>query len=160
LGERRLTRGEIRWYTFCLPDKRRPVLILTRNEVIDHLNEIVVAPATLEWDWSPSADASTIIQDAPGVTVNTGGVPLRHGEMTAFRTLAAAVDRHLRVFVQVEGNGLWATMAPVGFGPLDPNEDPPIRTEPDPDGLNPNCIHVAAAEQAKKLIFSVPPTYP
>jgi mRNA interferase MazF len=39
-------RGEIRWYTFALPDKRRPVLILTRNEVIDHLNEIIVVPLT------------------------------------------------------------------------------------------------------------------
>jgi mRNA interferase MazF len=39
-------RGEIRWYTFALPDKRRPVLILTRNEVIDSLNEIVVVPIT------------------------------------------------------------------------------------------------------------------
>jgi mRNA interferase MazF len=39
-------RGEIRWYTFALPDKRRPVLILTRDEVIDHLNEIIVAPIT------------------------------------------------------------------------------------------------------------------
>jgi mRNA interferase MazF len=38
--------GEIRWYTFRLPDKRRPVLVLTRNEVIDHLNEIIVVPAT------------------------------------------------------------------------------------------------------------------
>jgi mRNA interferase MazF len=41
-----LKRGEIRWYTFRLPDKRRPVLILTRSEVIDRLNEIIVAPAT------------------------------------------------------------------------------------------------------------------
>jgi len=39
-------RGEIRWYTFRLPDKRRPVLVLTRNEVIDLLNEIIVVPAT------------------------------------------------------------------------------------------------------------------
>lgn len=38
--------GEIRWYTFRLPDKRRPVLILSRNEVIDHLNEIIVVPVT------------------------------------------------------------------------------------------------------------------
>ena len=41
-----MKRGEIRWYTFRLPDKRRPVLILARNEVIDRLNEIIVAPAT------------------------------------------------------------------------------------------------------------------
>jgi mRNA interferase MazF len=39
-------RGEIRWYKFQLPDKRRPVLILTRDEVIDHLNEIIVVPVT------------------------------------------------------------------------------------------------------------------
>ena len=41
-----MRRGEIRWYTFRLPDKRRPVLVLTRNQVIDHLNEIIVVPAT------------------------------------------------------------------------------------------------------------------
>ena len=41
-----MRRGEIRWYTFRLPDKRRPVLILTRSEVIDRLNEIIVVPAT------------------------------------------------------------------------------------------------------------------
>jgi len=29
-----------------VPDKRRPVLVLTREEVIDHLNEIIVAPVT------------------------------------------------------------------------------------------------------------------
>ena len=41
-----MTRGEIRWYTFHLPDKRRPVLELTRDEVIDSLNEIIVVPVT------------------------------------------------------------------------------------------------------------------
>lgn len=41
-----MKRGEIRWYTFRLPDKRRPVLILTRNEVVDHLNEVIVVPVT------------------------------------------------------------------------------------------------------------------
>lgn len=41
-----MRRGEIRWYTFRLPDKRRPVLILTRSEVIDRLNEVMVVPAT------------------------------------------------------------------------------------------------------------------
>ena len=41
-----MKRGEIRWYTFRLPDKRRPILILTRDEVIDRLNEIIVVPVT------------------------------------------------------------------------------------------------------------------
>jgi mRNA interferase MazF len=39
-------RGEIRWYTFRSPDKRRPVLIITRDEIIDRLNEIIVVPVT------------------------------------------------------------------------------------------------------------------
>jgi mRNA interferase MazF len=39
-------RGEIRWYTFRPPDKCRPVLLLTRDEVIDQLGEVIVAPAT------------------------------------------------------------------------------------------------------------------
>jgi mRNA interferase MazF len=41
-----VTRGEIRWYTFRLPDKRRPVMIPTRSEVIDSLNELIVVPVT------------------------------------------------------------------------------------------------------------------
>lgn len=41
-----MRRGEIRWYTFAAPDKRRPVLLLTRSSVIDTLNEIIVVPAT------------------------------------------------------------------------------------------------------------------
>ena len=41
-----MRRGEIRWYTFAAPDKRRPVLLLTRTSIIDMLNEIIVAPAT------------------------------------------------------------------------------------------------------------------
>jgi mRNA interferase MazF len=41
-----VNRGEIRWYTFRLPDKRRPVLILTRDDVLSRLNEIIVVPIT------------------------------------------------------------------------------------------------------------------
>jgi mRNA interferase MazF len=45
-GSQAVRRGEIRWYTFAAPDKRRPVLLLTRTSVIDLLNEIIVVPAT------------------------------------------------------------------------------------------------------------------
>lgn len=38
--------GEVRWYTFKAPDKRRPVLILTRNSAIGFLNALTVAPIT------------------------------------------------------------------------------------------------------------------
>jgi mRNA interferase MazF len=36
----------MRWYAFPHPDKRRPVLILSRNVVLDQLNEIIIVPAT------------------------------------------------------------------------------------------------------------------
>jgi mRNA interferase MazF len=39
-------RGEIRWYRFGHPDKRRPVLVLTRDSVLDYLGEVTIAPIT------------------------------------------------------------------------------------------------------------------
>jgi mRNA interferase MazF len=38
--------GEIRWYKFTRADKKRPVLILTRNSVLEYLGEVTVAPIT------------------------------------------------------------------------------------------------------------------
>jgi mRNA interferase MazF len=41
-----MRRGEVRWYTFGVPDKRRPVLILTRTSALRFLSGITVAPIT------------------------------------------------------------------------------------------------------------------
>lgn len=41
-----MRRGEIRWYRFAQPDKRRPVLVLTRDSIILSLGEVTVAPLT------------------------------------------------------------------------------------------------------------------
>src|SRR5579859_3897333 len=41
-----MKRGEVRWYKFTHPDKKRPVLILTRNSIIEYLDEVTVAPIT------------------------------------------------------------------------------------------------------------------
>ncbi len=41
-----MKRGEVRWYTFTHPDKKRPVLILTRDSILEYLGEITVAPVT------------------------------------------------------------------------------------------------------------------
>jgi mRNA interferase MazF len=38
--------GEIRWYKVIRPDKKRPVLILTRDSVLEYLGEVTVAPIT------------------------------------------------------------------------------------------------------------------
>jgi mRNA interferase MazF len=41
-----MQRGEVRWYTFARPDKRRPVVILTRTAAIEYLGEVTIAPVT------------------------------------------------------------------------------------------------------------------
>ena len=41
-----MKRGEIRWYRFQSPDKRRPVVVLTRDSALDYLNEVTIAPIT------------------------------------------------------------------------------------------------------------------
>lgn len=41
-----MKRGEIRWYKFARPDKKHPVLILTRDPILEYLGEVTVAPVT------------------------------------------------------------------------------------------------------------------
>jgi mRNA interferase MazF len=41
-----MKRGEVRWYRFTAPDKKRPVVILTRTSAIDFLGEVTIAPIT------------------------------------------------------------------------------------------------------------------
>lgn len=51
---RELSRGEIWRYQFRAPDKRRPVLVLSRQDVIGLLNTVVVAPITSTIRGAPS----------------------------------------------------------------------------------------------------------
>ena len=41
-----MKRGEIRWYKFAHPDKKRPVLILTRDSILEYLGEVTIATIT------------------------------------------------------------------------------------------------------------------
>jgi mRNA interferase MazF len=61
-----MKRGEIRWYKFIHPDRKRPILILTRDSMIDYLGEVTVAPIT------------TTIRDIPSEVVLTQreGMPM------------------------------------------------------------------------------------
>lgn len=56
-----MQRGEVRWFRFPRPDKRRPVLILTRDSALDFLGEVTVAPIT------------STIRDIPSEVVLTPG---------------------------------------------------------------------------------------
>jgi mRNA interferase MazF len=50
----RVNRGEIWLYTFGSPDKRRPVLVLSRQKAIDLLRTVLVAPITSAARGAPS----------------------------------------------------------------------------------------------------------
>lgn len=43
---RRLSRGDVWMYEFSAPDKRRPVVVLSRQAVIPLLRTVMVAPVT------------------------------------------------------------------------------------------------------------------
>jgi mRNA interferase MazF len=49
-----VNRGEVWLYRFKAPDKRRPVLVLTRQEVIPLLHTVMVAPITSAQRGAPS----------------------------------------------------------------------------------------------------------
>ncbi|MGI8908192.1 MAG: type II toxin-antitoxin system PemK/MazF family toxin [Candidatus Sumerlaeaceae bacterium] len=41
-----IAHGDVRWFRFRRPDKKRPVVVLTRNSAIAYLGELTVAPIT------------------------------------------------------------------------------------------------------------------
>ena len=54
-----MQRGEIRWYRFASPDKRRPVLVLGNDEALPSFSQIPVIPLStqvrgLSWEVSLS----------------------------------------------------------------------------------------------------------
>jgi mRNA interferase MazF len=60
-----MRRAEVRWYRFSRPDKKRPVLLLTRDSALEFLGEVTIAPVT------------STIRDIPSEVVLTteDGVP-------------------------------------------------------------------------------------
>jgi mRNA interferase MazF len=42
----RIARGDVRLYNFSSPDKKRPVVVVTRGSAISYLSTVTVAPIT------------------------------------------------------------------------------------------------------------------
>jgi mRNA interferase MazF len=55
-----MNQGDVYWYTFRAPDKRRPVLILTRTSAIKFLTGITIVPITSTIRGIPSEVMLTI----------------------------------------------------------------------------------------------------
>ena len=41
-----ISRGDVRLYQFAAPDRRRPVVVLTRDSAVPYLSTVTVAPIT------------------------------------------------------------------------------------------------------------------
>ena len=60
-----MRRGEVRWYRFAAPDKRRPVVILTRDSILEALGEVTIAPVTSTIRDIPSEVVLTVHEGMP-----------------------------------------------------------------------------------------------
>ncbi len=87
-----MKRGEVRWYKFTYPDKRRLVLILTRNSILEYLGEVTVAPIT------------STIRDIPSE------VPL--GQQDGMPKDCAVNCDHLQTVSKTKLGGLITTLSP------------------------------------------------
>ena len=90
-----LNRGEIWLHSFKPPDKRRPVLVLSRQEVIDLLDTVIVASITSTRRGGPSEVA---------VGIDEG---LKHDSVVNLDHLHTVEKGRLRHFV--------GTMSPEGM---------------------------------------------
>ena len=71
-----MRQGDVYWYTFRAPDKRRPVLILTRSSAIPFLTGITIAPITTRIRNIPSEVLLTPAEDGmfEDCVVNTDNI--------------------------------------------------------------------------------------
>ena len=85
-----MRRGEIRYYRFERPDKKRPVLVLTRDSALEFLGEVTIAPIT------------SIVRDIPSEVVLTRADGLAHD-------CAVNLD-HVQTVARARLGGLIATL--------------------------------------------------
>lgn len=61
---RGIARGDVCLYQFARPDKRRPVVVLTRDSAIQYLSTVTVAPVTSAIRGAPS---EVVLDEADGM---------------------------------------------------------------------------------------------
>jgi mRNA interferase MazF len=86
---RRLERGEIWLYDFHKPDKRRPVVIISRQEVIELIDTVMVAPVRSTIRGAPS---EVVVGTAEGLK-HESGVSLDHVQTVEKSRLRSYVGR-------------------------------------------------------------------
>jgi mRNA interferase MazF len=89
-----IARGDVRLYQFAPPDKKRPVVVLTRDSAIAYLSTVTVAPITstirgvpsevvLNEDDGMKAPCAVNLHNA--VTISQNRLGRRVGQLSSFR---------------------------------------------------------------------------
>ena len=122
-----MNRGEIRWYTYRPPDKRRPVLVLSRQALLEVLHTATVAAITSTLHDSPT-EVRRIIETVrkEGMLAPSEHLPRstvhrlfkQHGLMSRTGEDAPGEDR--RRFAYARAGQLW--MSDVMYGPAVPDD--------------------------------------
>jgi mRNA interferase MazF len=83
-----MNQGDVYWYLFQPPDKRRPVVILTRDSAIPYLTALTIAPITTTIRAIPSEVVLTeddgLLTDCAANCDNVQTVP--KGKLSSFIT--------------------------------------------------------------------------
>ncbi|MEK6301911.1 MAG: type II toxin-antitoxin system PemK/MazF family toxin [Acidobacteriota bacterium] len=99
-----MNQGDVYWYTFRAPDKRRPVLILTRSSATAFLTGITVVPITTTIRGIPSEVVLTEAEDGmfADCAVNTDNIQtIQKVNLDAFIThLTQARMREVRAAIE------------------------------------------------------------
>ena len=86
---RRIERGETWLYEFRQPDKRRPVVILSRQDAIELIDTVMVAPVSSSIRGAP---AEVVIGKAEGLK-HTSSISLDHVQTVQKRQLKNRLGR-------------------------------------------------------------------
>jgi mRNA interferase MazF len=99
-----MNQGDVYWHTFRAPDKRRPVLVLTRNSAIPFLTGITIAPLTTTIRGIPSeviltpaddgvfSDCAVNADNLQTVQKASLGAYITHLSLERMREVRAAVE--------------------------------------------------------------------
>lgn len=100
-----IRRGDVRWYEFGKPDKRRPVVVLTRDSALGFLREVTVAPLTSTIRDIPS---EVLLTTADGVTRDCA-VNLDHLQTVAIQRIGPLISRlAVRKMIEIRAALLFA----------------------------------------------------
>lgn len=103
--------GDVCWYSFKTPDKKRPVLILTRDSAIGILNSVTIAPITSTIRSIPTEVVLTVADGLPNtcaasfdnlqtVTKSQIGTRIAHLTSRKMREAVAALTFALELDVE------------------------------------------------------------